>query len=57
MYKISYSKQAIKSLKKMPKNTAKKIRDKLQKLAERPYENKQIKVLKGMEGYRLRVGD
>lgn len=58
MYKIEYQHQAIKSLLKMPRNTARLIRDKIEHLALAPYApNNNAKRLEGIGGYRLRVGD
>lgn len=57
MYKVKYSKQAIKSLRKMLKNAASRIIGKINELALSPHSAAQVKLLKGLEGYRLRVGD
>ena len=59
MYELVYSREAIRSLRKMTDNTAKRICAKLEKLAEDPYApNNNIKALKGSEAnYRLRIGD
>jgi mRNA interferase RelE/StbE len=58
VYHISYSKEATKSLLRMPRNTAKLIRDKLEMIAADPYADyPNAKKLQGREGYRLRVGD
>lgn len=58
MYKISYSKEAAKSLLRMPRNTAKLIREKLEVIAADPHaDHPNAKKLQGREGYRLRVGD
>ena len=58
MYKISYAKEAEKSLLRMPRNTAKLIREKLEVIAANPYaDHPNAKKLQGREGYRLRVGD
>jgi mRNA interferase RelE/StbE len=58
VYKISYSKEAEKSLLRMPHNTAKLIYEKLDVIAANPYtDHPNAKKLQGREGYRLRVGD
>ncbi len=57
MYKVKYSKGAIRKLRKLPKNRADRICLKINELAKSPYLNTQVKLLKGVEGYRLRVGD
>lgn len=58
MYEILFTKQAHKVLRRMPRNTAKRIRGKIEQLAEDPYAaNPNANKLKGREGYRLRVGD
>ena len=58
MYQIDYQPQAIKSLLKMPRTTARLIRTKLEHLAQAPYApNNNVKKLEGEDGYRLRVGD
>jgi len=58
VYKISYSKEAEKSLLRMPRNTEKLIREKLEAIAVNPFAiHPNAKKLQGREGYRLRVGD
>ena len=58
MFKIIIKKEAAKSLNKLPRNTAKTIREKLEAIAANPYaEHPNAKKLQGREGYRLRVGD
>lgn len=58
MHKIVYSKEASKTLRHMPKNTALIILKKIEALALNPYaKNNNIKELKAAEGFRLRVGD
>ncbi len=57
-YKIRYSKQATKSIAKMPRNRARKIQEKLGEIAAAPYgQHKNVTALQGRDGYRLRVGD
>jgi mRNA interferase RelE/StbE len=58
MYRILFAKQADKSLRKMPRHTARLIREKLDQLAEDPFaQNPNVTRLQGRPGYRLRVGD
>ena len=58
MYSIVYSKQAVKSLQRMPGNTAQLIRKKLEEIAVNPFaDHRNARKLQGREGYRLRVGD
>jgi mRNA interferase RelE/StbE len=59
MKNISYSRDAIKSLTRMPANTAKLIRSKIEQYAANPASlANNVKALKGAPGiYRLRVGD
>ena len=58
MYKIEYQQQAIKALLKMPRNSARLIREKIEHLALSPYAaNNNVRRLEGVGGYRLRVGD
>lgn len=57
MYKVKYSKQSVKALRKMPVNWAKRICEKIDDFAKLPIKNNQIKPLKGMNVYRLRVGN
>jgi mRNA interferase RelE/StbE len=58
MRPASYSKAAIKSLRRMPRNVADLIRSKIEAYAEDPVSQaNNVKNLKGREGIRLRVGD
>lgn len=57
MYQVIYSKQALRALKAMPKNTAALIRNKISALSLDPFDAPGVKKLVGGEGYRLRVGD
>jgi mRNA interferase RelE/StbE len=58
VYSIAYTKEATKSLQKMPRNMAQMIREKLETIAADPYaDHPNAKKLQGREGYRLRVGD
>jgi len=58
MYRILFTKQADKALRKMSRPTARLIREKLTQLAPDPYaHNPNVTRLQGRPGYRLRVGD
>jgi len=58
VYKISYTKEAEKSLLKIQRKTAKLIREKMDAIAVDPFaDHPNAKKLQGREGYRLRVGD
>lgn len=56
-YKVRYSKQATKSIIKMPRNLAQLIQKKLGDIAADPYSQpNNVTALQGRDGYRLRVG-
>jgi mRNA interferase RelE/StbE len=58
MKSISYSKAAIRALRRMPRNVADLIRSKIEAYAKDPVSQvNNVKALKGREGIRLRVGD
>ena len=57
MYKITFSKKADKALRRMPRNTALTIGNKIKELANNPNEMRNVKKLTDHPGYRLRVGD
>lgn len=58
MKQISYTKAAIKALRRMPSNRAALIRAKIEAYAQDPSSQaNNVKPLKGREGIRLRVGD
>ncbi len=58
MKQISYTKAAIRALRRMPANTAKLIRSKIEAYASDPAsQGNNVRSLKGREGVRLRVGD
>ena len=58
VYTIAYTKEAAKSLQRMPRNIAQLIREKLEMIAVDPYaDHPNAKKLQGREGYCLRVGD
>ena len=56
--KIAYSKQAIRTLSKMPANESARIRSKIRQYADNPASQaNNLKKLQGRDAYRLRVGD
>jgi len=58
MYRLVFTKNADKVLRKMSRNTARLIRKKLDQIAIAPYDhNPNTTKLRGRSGYRLRVGD
>jgi mRNA interferase RelE/StbE len=58
VYRIEYSREAVKTLMRMPANTARLVRSKIEQLAASPLAaNNNVKRLKGMDAFRLRVGD
>jgi mRNA interferase RelE/StbE len=58
MYRVLYQQSALKTLRKLPANLSRLIRDKIDRLAENPpAANPNVKLLEGRNGYRLRVGD
>lgn len=58
MFKIEYSRESLKTLKKMPRNSSTLIRSKIEQLAEDPYHpNNNVIKLTGVDGYRMRAGD
>ena len=57
MHTIRYTAAALKALRQMPRNVADLIRQKVQEVAADPAAARNVKKLKGRDGYRLRVGD
>lgn len=57
MYKITFSKQADKVLRRMPRNVALVIAGKIKESAESLLRIRNVKKLTDHPGYRLRVGD
>lgn len=57
MYKIFFSKNSDKALRRMPRNLALKIAKKIKELANNLHGMRNIKKLTNHPGYRLRVGD
>ena len=58
MYEVVYTKQADRTLRRMPRNQAQVIRIKIEEIARDPYaQHNNLTKLVGRSGYRLRVGD
>jgi mRNA interferase RelE/StbE len=58
MRAISYTRQALKALRRMPADTAQRIIAKIEQYAQEPESQaNNVTALKGREGIRLRVGD
>ncbi len=57
MYSVEYTREALKVLVKLPRNTRELIVSKIDALAANPTEAQNVKKLVGRPGYRLRVGD
>jgi mRNA interferase RelE/StbE len=58
VYRVLFTKIADKTLRKLPRNTAQRIRRSLDDLATNPYaEHLDVTKLQNRPGYRLRVGD
>lgn len=58
MYTVVFTKQALRVLRRLPRNVADLIRTKITEIAEDPYTtHNNVTKLVGRPGYRLRVGD
>jgi len=58
VYGVLFTKSADRTLRKLPRNTAQRIRRSLDDLATNPYaEHLDVTKLQNRPGYRLRVGD
>lgn len=58
MYSVTFAKQAVRTLRRMPRNIANLIREKIDTIALDPYApHNNVTKLVGRPGYRLRVGD
>jgi mRNA interferase RelE/StbE len=58
MWSVTYTADALKSLMRMDRTMARRIRAKVLALADDPRApNNNVKKLTGIEGYRLRIGD
>ncbi|MDD5369466.1 MAG: type II toxin-antitoxin system RelE/ParE family toxin [Anaerolineaceae bacterium] len=57
-YTIVFGKTAVKSLRRMPKDVVRLVRQKMEQIAEDPFaSHPNLTKLKNRDGYRLRVGD
>lgn len=57
MYSVAYSREAVRTLRRMPRNTSALIYAKIESLALNPRTpNNNVKALAGRPGFRLRVG-
>jgi len=57
MYKITFSKNADRTLRKIPANISNVIIKKIKQLANNPFDSQNVKKLTSHPGYRLRVGN
>lgn len=58
MKRIAYTKEALKALRRVPANTTRTIRAKIEQYAANPSSlANNVKKLRGRPGYRLRIGD
>ncbi|GAG48437.1 unnamed protein product [marine sediment metagenome] len=58
MHRILFTRSADKALRKMPRGIARRIRERLDHIAEDPYaKHPNVTRLQNRPGYRLRVGD
>ena len=57
-HEVTYTRAAARRLRKMPRNTAEKIRAKVMEVAQSPAAGRNVKAMAGTSaGYRLRVGE
>ncbi len=58
MYTIEFTKQAYKTIRKLPQEVVKRMRRKIDQIAADPYANHgNVTKLQNRPGYRLRIGD
>lgn len=58
MYKIVFTRQAYKALRRIPEDIVQRMRERLDQIAEDPFvQNPNVTKLQNRPGYRLRVGD
>jgi len=57
MWRLEFSREALKALLRMPRDQALRVRSKLNALARDPYNAPNVKKLTEQPGFRLRVGD
>lgn len=58
MFKVVFTKQAAKTLRRLPQNQAQLIRNKVEELAKDPYQPRNtVTKLQNRDGFRLRIED
>ncbi len=58
MYRIVYTRRALRGLRKMPREIAQRVQERLEHIAKDPYKrHPNVTKLQGREGYHLRIGD
>jgi len=58
VYTVDYTRLALKTLSKLPRDIASQIREKMAEIAEDPYaQHSNVTKLQNRAGFRLRVGD
>ena len=58
MYRILYTRKALRTLRKMPREVAQRVQDRLEQIAKDPFDrHPNVTKLQGRDGYRLRIGD
>lgn len=57
MYSVDFTREALKTLARMPSNARRLVMSKIEDLARDPFGAANVKKLTGQPGYRLRVGD
>lgn len=58
MYEIVFTRQAYKSLRRLPVDIVRRVRERLDQIAEDPFaQNPNVTKLQNRPGYHLRVGD
>lgn len=57
MWKLEFGRDAVKALLRMPRDEARRVRGKLDRLARDPHAMPNVKQLTGHPGFRLRIGD
>lgn len=58
MFKVVFTKQATKTLQRLPRNQAKLIQEKLESIAHAPsQQHNNVTKLQNQDGFRLRIGD
>jgi mRNA interferase RelE/StbE len=57
VWKLEFSRDAVRALLRMPRDEARRVRGKLDRLARDPHAMPNVKQLTGHPGFRLRIGD